>query len=677
MVKHIKTIAAVCTVAILALVGCSNVNNGAIIGDSTGTTSINLSVSNQNNLHALIAPDTLKRVDITKYQIEGESLSGKKYPQTGQLAEVTLDANGKGKLENIEVDDWTFTLHAYTGDAAPYTEVLKGTSTCMLKSGTDVSSVAFTLSSYGVSTTGGYSITIGYTGGAWNEGYTFTYGVYNSTTGAPISENAITTDTDKIVYDSADTTNHPGYPVTGSGLAAGSYIFGVRISKGSATLAYVSDVLIIEPGRTTEGTLIFGDVISTLPAAPSGLIAQELLNNTYKPEGDYYKVRLYWKDNAINEESYELIVREFTDTSTKWDAYTENADDTTISAAFGTRYDFADILTLTRDNNKFNIGYVAGSLYAGSEELVLDIPTGRMYDFQIRAKNLIGTSASIVRVKNDTAELAYLADTASATQTKINTIAGDCKGYDISDAAEPTFYKHVNLVQTSYSLDGGTLKITSADTFAGDVYVTYTIYDMKYTAYTTATSPDPTAYPSTYLPLLKASDWHSLKKENADWSGWNTDIARVATPVEYNINGYKNITVVAQYGSSITDVNITGVDIEALPTLADDNITCFYGDDPATANTYACKNGTITIARGADAKYVTVTVASSATDIFKKYDLYVNGSLINSRTSGANFSFANFSTKKMKSGVANTIMVVGTTASGRKASSSFNIKLTN
>lgn len=674
MVKHIKTIAAVCTVAILALVGCSNVNNGAIIGDSTGTTSINLSVSNQNNLHALIAPDTLTRPDIAKYQIEGESLSGKKLP----LADVTLDTDGKGKLENIEVDDWTFTLHAYTVDSTTYTEVLKGTSTCMLKSGTDVSSVAFTLSSYGVSTTGGYSITIGYTGGAWNNSYTFTYGVYNSTTGESVTETSVTTGTDAIVYDPDHTDTHPGKTVTGSGLAAGSYIFGVRISKGSATLAYVSDVLIIEPGRTTEGTLIFGDVISTLPAAPSGLIAQELLNNTYKPEGDYYKVRLYWKDNAINEESYELIVREFTDTSTEWEAYTENADDTTISAAFGTRYDFADILTLTRDNNDFNIGYVAGSLYAGSEELVLDIPTGRMYDFQIRAKNLIGTSASIVRVKNDTTTLAYLADTASATQTKISTIAGACTGYDISDgAATPTFYKHVNLVQTSYSLDGGTLKITSAETFAGDVYVTYTIYDLKYTAYTTATSPDPTAYSSTYLPLLKATDWNSLKKENADWSGWNTDIARVATPVEYNINGYKNITVVAQYGSSITDVDITGVDIETLPTLADANITCFYGDDPATANTNACKDGTITIARGADAKYVTVTVASSATDIFKKYDLYVNGSLINSRTSGANFSFANFSTKKMKSGVANTIMVVGTTASGRKASSSFTIKLTN
>lgn len=675
MVKHIKTIAAVCTVAILALVGCSNVNNGAIIGDSTGTTSINLSVSNQNNLHALIAPVTLTRAGITKYQIEGESLSGKKLP----LAEVTLDEDGKGKLEDIEVDDWTFTLHAYTGDAAPYTEVLKGTSTCMLKSGTDVSSVAFTLSSYGVSTTGGYKIVIGYTGGAWDESYTFTYGVYNSTTGAPIAETSVTTDTDAIVYDPAHTDTHPGTTVDGSGLAAGSYIFGVRISKGSATLAYVSDVLIIEPGRTTEGKLIFGNVISTLPAAPSGLIAQELLNNTYKPEGDYYKVRLYWKDNAINEESYELIVREFTDTSTEWEAYTENADDTTISAAFGTRYDFANILTLTRDNNDFNIGYVAGSLYAGSEELVLDIPTGRMYDFQIRAKNLIGTSASIVRVKDEATTLAYLADTASATQTKINTIAGACKGYDISGVATPssTFYKHVNLVQTSYSLDGGTLKITSAETFAGDVYVTYTIYDLNYTAYTTATSPDPTAYPTTYLPLLKATDWDSLKKENADWSGWNTDIARVATTVVYNINGYKNITVVAQYGSSITNVDITGVDIEALPTLADTNITCFYGDNQATVNSEGCKNGTIRIARGADAKYVTVTVASSATDIFKKYDLYVNGSLINSRTSGANFSFANFSTKKMNSGVSNTIMVVGTTASGRKASSSFTITLTN
>ncbi len=677
MVKHIKTIAAVCTAAVLTLVGCSNINNGAIIGDSTETTSLNLSVTNANNIHALMAPDTLERSAITKYQIEGESLSGQKLA----LQDIELDGDGKGKLENVLVDDWTFTLHAYTGASEPYTEVLRGTSTCMLKTGTDISSVSFVLSSFNVNTTGGYEITIGYTGGAWNTDYTFKYGVYDSTTGAPVgSEVSVTTNTDEIVYDSSDDTKN-GKTVTGTGLAAGSYIFGVRIYKGSASLAYVSDVLVIEPGRTTTDELIFGNVISTLPAAPSTLIAQELLNTAYKPSGDFYNVRLYWKDQATNEESYELIVREFTNTSDVWTAYAENDNDSTINAAYGTRYDFADILTLTTSNNDFNIGWKDGSLYAGSEELILTVPTGRMFDFQIRAKNQIGTSVSVVRSKDSTPSLSYLAGTASATQTKISAIQGDCKGYaiddDPSEGNTPNFYKHVNLVQTKYSLDGGELKITSADTFAGDVYVTYDIYAMNYVAYTTASSPNPLSYDTTYLKLLNEENWNSLKKANAEWTGWNTDIGRVSTSVEYNINGYKNITVVAQYGSSETDVNITGVTIETLPTLTDSNITCFYGDNDATANTNDCKDGTITIARGSAAQYVTVTVASASNDIFKKYDLYVNGRLIDSQNGGASFSFANFSTNILTSGVANTIMVTGTTAAGRKASSRFTITLTN
>ncbi len=675
MVKHIKTIAAVCTAAVLTLVGCSNINNGAIIGDSTETTSLNLSVTNANNIHALIAPDTLKLPEISSYKIEGESLSGTKL----ELAPITI-TNGTGKLTEVLVDDWTFTLHAYA-DAEATTEILRGTSTCMLKTGTNVTSVSFVLSSYNVSTTGGYEITIGYYGGAWDSSYTFKYGVYNSTTGQPVgSEVSITTDTSDIVCTKSGDTVTGGKTVTGTGLAAGSYIFGVYIYKGGAQLAYVSDVLVIEPGRTTTGKLVFGNVISTLPAAPSTFIAQELLNTAYKPSGDFYNVRLYWKDQATNEESYELIVREFTNTSDAWASYAENADDTTLLAAYGTRYDFADILTLTTSNNKFNIGWKDGSLYAGSEELILTVPTGRMFDFQIRAKNQIGTSASIVRVKDETSELAYLAGTASATQTKISAIQGDCTGYDINDGADPvTFYKHVNLVQTKYSLDGGELKTSSADTFAGDVYVTYDIYKLKYEAYTTATSPNLDAYDSTYLKLLTTPNgWYSLKKENADWTGWNTDIGRVSTKVTHNINGYKNITVVAQYGESeIDELGVSVTKIEELPKLDDDNITCFYGDKQAAVNAADCKNGTITIARGSAAQYVTVTVASASDDIFKKYELYVNGRLIDSQNSGDSFSFANFSTNKLKSGVANTIMVVGTTAAGRKASSSFTITLTN
>lgn len=700
MVKHIRMIAAVCTAAILTLVGCSNISDATVTG-SGETTSVDFSIANKNGISALITPGAIKLTETTLYyKISGESETGIKYPAASGSGSAAVAAgtpealtftDNVATLTNIAVDDWNFTLWAYTDEACTNL-VLKGTSKCSVKSSA-ANSVAFTLSSYGVTTKGSYTVAVKYTGStsAWDATkYNLTWGLYDKTSGKLLTNAGATSATtlsenEVTIADSVAVTATAGYSITASDVAPGTYRLRIRIKSSGTELATKFDDLVVEPGRETTGTLSFGDIIATRPVAPETLQVQELVNSNFAPNDDFYTVRLYWPASTTsNEEAYQLLVKEFTNTSSAQETFALDATKESIVDKGYTLYKFDEILELAPYNNDFNIGYVAGSLYAGNTELVLRLPTGRMFDFQIRAENSIGQTAATARSASEDGELATASGTTTALLSTLlgSGYAGDVKGFGVSDAASPTFYKHVVVTQIKYALNGGTWKISASDSFAGTEFVDYVIYDKKYEAYTDSTTPSADNYialktinastTSVYPQLVSAS--------GVDFSKWTYSYNNSPiNDIKYNILGYKNIVVTAIYGSTTGTVTInkSGITVDSLPAeLASSVITIKYGDKELEENTTTYTSAGISVARGTGEKYITVYVSTD--EAYAYYNLYINGTLKEKKDFAAtSIRFTNFSTSMLTKGIENEIMVEAVTASGKYTTGSTTIKLTN
>ncbi|MBQ3965745.1 MAG: hypothetical protein II684_02800 [Treponema sp.] len=725
MVKHIRMIAAVCTVAILTLVGCSNIGDATASNGNDETTAVEFSLASKTPYYALIGPGKVDLDDTDSpvtYKISGESATGLLYPPAnssastataaGEPIEIAFDETGKKTLTGVVVDDWTFTLYAYQNGNL----VLKGTSKCAIKS-SGANSVKFTLSSYGVETKGSYEVTIKYTGttNAWDSAYNLAWALYDETTGKLLANDG-TASTSAAINDltaaNSAAVASTGVKVDATNVKPGTYIFRVRIMNSGTEYATSFDHLTVEPGRKTIGSLEFGDIISTRPAAPASLQVQLLNNDNFKPStGDFYTVRLYWPvSSTMNEESYELIVKEFINTSTAPLPHASSVTATTINAEeFTHLYDFGDILELkpgtsTTDNpNTFNIGYKAGSLYAGSTELVLLLPTGRMFDFQIRAKNSIGPSDATLRSDatktigdNPVAvtSLSAASDnkTTSLSQTNLGTgYLGAVLPFEIANAT-PAYHKHVVVTQVKYILNGGTWKIDSANNDASAVKTDYIIYDKNYAAY--EASMNDSAKTAAYIPLTEinptkngdgtANDSYPKLTNSAgvDFTQWNYSYGNaLITDIKYNILGYKNIAVTAIYGSTTGDITVakTDVSVEEIAELESSAISIASGTNAQTENSTAYNPTTgISVGRGTAAQYVTVKVTTAATFAGGYYELWINGTLRESLpyvTTGLRFS--NFSTADLNKGVENEILVKAVTASGKVASAKTTIKLTN
>lgn len=541
----------------------------------------------------------------------------------------------------------------------------------------DASSVTFNLSSYGLTTAGSYDITIKYTGSAWNDDkYSFTWGLYDNITGEPRGTTG-TLNTAPTTVASADakaihiTDNF--YKASGTTVTPGSYVFGVYIYNGTDVIGYASDTLIVEPGRKTTATLTLDEnILQTIPLAPTDFIAQKIDESV---NGDFYDVRFAWTDASDNEESFELILREFEDTAATWGTFDAGA--TISDTTYVKVYTYSSILELKGATDR--IKYVAGSLYSGSSELVLRFPTGTLWDAQIRSKNSIGTSETVARSADTAAATAleYDATLDSATSAKTTLNAYDTKkvtGYGVSTAAP---FKHISLVKISYALDGGKLKTGSSETFSGTTYVEYKIYDKN----TAATDDD-----DKMIKLLEiktdAGEYPQLTRSNIAFSKWilpSTVNETAPAAVTYNTNTYKNILVVAVYGTTSGDIEIGTVTIQALAaaSFSDTDITAYYGDSPTTAmSTNDAKNKSIKIKRGDSAQYVTVTVATNT--LFKYYSLYVGDNhLEDVNYAETSVNFSNFSTDKLNDSGATCIRVDAYTAGGEKASQTFYITKTN
>lgn len=691
MVKKIKAVAIFAIATMLVIVGCNNLTTGTLSGKNIGDkATVHLSLGSISRV--TLAPQTLTvdSAEIDHYVITGESKEGYTLDPT-DIEKDDIEA-GTASITDLALDDWTLTLYAVNSTGG---KLLQGTSVCTLKS-TGQDEVTFNLSSIGLNTTGSYEIVIKYEGGAWKDSYVISWGLYNELTGVPAGTLGVdgTAITDQTAENSKAIAQASGFTATATGVTPGSYTFGVYIKQGTTKLGFASEKIVIEPGRATEGELILDDnIIKTAPAAPT-LLAAQLMDGS--EDEDFYNVRLYWQDNAKNEESFELFIRKFTDTTSPYTAKTADAEFTpslqemkydygSIFSLDGTKY-FGSGATATGTQNV--IKYVSGSLFAGSEELVLSFPTGTLWDVQIRAVNSIGTSASCVRV----------ADTANHTQLEIATPTTEAPaptssktfmsslddkyvtGYGVgADSA----WNHISMVKITYQLDGGVLTLPAVDFDSSEAvsHIFTGVNYVEYKPYTLLTDGADDA--AKYIPLVEIDGTtNTLLRDSVAYTKWisptESSTPSTATALTYNTNAYGNVTVMAVYGATTGDITITSTTIAQLAheSFSDANVDAYYANAATgAASGTACKNGTITVARGADEQFVYVKVTTNP--IFVRYALWVGDVQYDNKLYAESLTFTSFSTSRLPMGSSTCIRVDAYTATGESASASFYINKDN
>ena len=699
MIKNLrKTAMLLAAAALLIFTGCNNLVSGVISGDGLNGNGAGLlvSVSNVDDYARLLAPvkedpanagtyiyDQLD-VDssiIQGYVLEGSSLSGKTFTHISiKPSEIKA-----GSVTNVPKDDWSFTLlaldtnvekDAATASAnATVDETKYGNAKPLLKGVASVNvgdsgtpSVTFTLSTYSVTTPGSYNFKIKYTGTAtWADTNKIMYNLYDRKTGVLVKSDYGTTSGETTT----STAITAGVAAAKTGIDPGTYVFGVTITEASGATTFVSDIIRIEPGRETNSDFIIGDVLTGVPAAPEGFVAQWIETDM---DEDYYTVRFFWEDKSTNETSFALAIKEFTNSST---AFNQVASAASLTAGDYYRlYNYNSVLEETSGDIRF----LGGSLYAGSTELVMKFPTGRLFEAQLFAVNSKGYSDGCLReaastltsTAFDTSSATTVAENSSPVVNKLYGTSGiKYTGYDATAIAAGAVYKRISLVRTTYLLDGGTLGGVTGVTNATKNYVTYAPYTLNVDGATNDAS----------MPALLTIDGTTvtLKKNNIDFTEWDyydsTDGQKVCpgtAPAFLSPEKYKNISVIAVYGVNAANVTISSATVQPQPELALARITMSSvpENDPSATGTSIATNGTgsVPIGRGSR-QLITVSVAAGASpttyNTFTKFCLWVGGTKIQEIISTSNScEFAAFNSDRLNAGASTQIMVEASNSYG-------------
>jgi len=181
---------------------------------------------------------------------------------------------------------------------------------------------------------------------------------------------------------------------------AGTYNFKVSFIDSTSTPVntYVwSDTIVILANQETKQVIPLPNVIGKKPAAPTAFEARYKDPDNFL--SDYYDVAFVWACAANNEQYFQLEMLDITDIAAAQDANiatvtaaggsgTEKTPWETIAALLGT--DKKPTFT----NSVYNNGnyYVAGSLAANEECVVLKLPLGKRYLARIASVNDAGMS---------------------------------------------------------------------------------------------------------------------------------------------------------------------------------------------------------------------------------------------------------------------------------------------
>lgn len=471
------------------------------------------------------------------YMIEGKSERG------NTLAPTKPTVEGDKLKIALEYDQWELTLTAYKDEACTL-PVLKGYGKGDLTNG--ASEISFELKPFDIDTVGTLNL-----GGTYidSEGTVKKYrmALIDYETGKELTTPpAEEDDANPFAFGPFDN------------IAPGTYLFEIRFYNGeeiasAKQIGYYSDLVIVDPGNTTEKTdIAIGDIIMKKPSSPTNLKAFRVENSD---DGDYYNVKLTWDDNSSNEENFVLTIREYDSTGAEIDSDAET-DGTQPYAVLGDDFWTSNVR-------------VSGSLLPSNEECVIKLPTGRLFEIEIAAENAVGLSDSDDAIDGD--------QPCARVDASGDTLA-DHEGYNVTNKIART--------KITYNLNGGTLKFAS-DTCNG----TYTEYKTYEGGNINLITPDTTGDPD-YVPT---DDAPSLIKNNQPFQKWvaaagegtragvdGDDATKVIATI-----GFANLVVTANYNATYI-INYT---IPGHEDLDENRVT-------ATSDAADCINGTVDVTDG-------------------------------------------------------------------------------
>lgn len=552
MIKKISNFFVTLFAFAIMFVGCADLDLNSTYVDNKNSEKAILTIDIKGD--TLAARTVLPNVWVGTslfYKIEGKSARGNTLTSTKPTVE-----GDKLKIA-LEYDKWELILTAYKDEACTL-PVLKGYGTGDLTNG--ASQISFELKPYDIDTVGTLNL-----GGTYidSEGTVKKYrmALIDYETG------------EELTTPAADTgTASPFAFGPFNDITPGTYLFEIRFYNGeeiasAKQIGYYSDLVIVDPGNTTENTNIeIGDIIMKKPSSPTNLKAFRVENSD---DGDYYNVKLTWDDTSTNEENFVLTIREYDSTGTEIDSDAET-DGTQPYAVLGDDFWTSNVR-------------VSGSLLPSNEECVIKLPTGRLFEIEIAAENAVGLSDSDDAIDGD--------QPCARVDASGDTLAGH-EGYNVINKIART--------KITYNLKGGTLKFASAT--HNDTYTEYKTYEgVNINLITPDTTGDPDYVPTDDAPSLIKNNQPFQKWEADDGEGTRAGVdGDDATKVIATI-GFANLVVTANYNLTYI-INYT---IPGHEDLAEDRVT-------ATSDAADCINGTVDVKAGN--KDIVFTLTATETD---------------------------------------------------------------
>lgn len=411
------------TFAALAFSCAGNVSDASVSDSNAKTQSMNIAVSNYNDLvetsknivanrvatsssARTIIADSFDLSGITLY-LYGTSTAGTTYGPTKVIAKYDESKKTVGKVAiPAESKNWNFTLYAVdSGDTTDYSgkttsellaaAVLVGYSSMDMTNG---DTAKFTLSPDGLTKTSNVSLSLTLDNWDLPADYSSTAGIYLLTTGADatISGNGIGTATISSTL-ALDKTIAASYEVVS--MTPGTYLFKVTFtnSKTGKTF-YWSDVIIVLPGKELSASIAIPNVIGTKPDNITNFYAG------YEKEDFYnglYIVDFNWtRPLSKNENYYEIDVIELSSTDETVTAPTDStwSSDGTSTTYAGVSEAYAKKISTSLVAFASSDVREGGSLLGGNSAAQFRLELGKRYYARIRAVNDAGTSDSYTSV---------------------------------------------------------------------------------------------------------------------------------------------------------------------------------------------------------------------------------------------------------------------------------------
>ena len=481
---------------------------------------------------------TLKGTSVTTGATLGTDGAG--FVLGGAKAPAGTGTNAGKYMAEIPYGAWELTLEAKdsTGKLA-----LMGKSYANLK--TSRSEIVFTLTTEGVTTPGGVSLSGSYTD-AEGAAKSYKAGLYDLITGElkyPATETT------------ANTTDAKTFAFSATSVLPGRYSFQIRFyndvvaNQASASqIGYWEDLIVVAPGRMTEKTSIDCGKINQSPDSPENL---RVYLKDDSEEADCYTVILTWDDISNNEENFIITIKDYS----------------TVAAGEVYKILGVEAADPADSNDKREVFYgssmnAGGSIRASSTTASIKLPYGKLFDFEIQAQNFVGLSDA--DADTDGIQTSPSIKTAATSGAPANATL-------ISAA-------RVNRFTIDYFLNGGTLSLAGTP-YNGTNYVEYaSIYD-----YADNTAKVLNTVLNGKLTIDNAtSGANHLVKGSSKFNGWvkadgtaiaNADLITFAgvsvkatydesTAVSYSIDDdYYEITATASYGTGTADVKNTAVNV--------------------------------------------------------------------------------------------------------------------